>query len=215
VHAGTRRVDDGELAADAALRSMAARRALLREHDGRESTAGGRAADPAAASRSAARHVRSARSRASGRSVAPLSVNCRNAPRHRPRRRQPHDGHALARRDGHGARQRVAGSSASLGARRRLRGARRARRRIVPVFDWDSRGDVAWYTMELAEGGSVADLLARSGPRTLTEIAPQIDFILSGLAAAHSVGIIHRDLKPENVLIDRYRRWRLADFGIA
>jgi eukaryotic-like serine/threonine-protein kinase len=86
---------------------------------------------------------------------------------------------------------------------------------IVPIFDWDSRGDVAWYTMELAEGGSVADLLARSGPRTLTEIAPQIDFILSGLAAAHSVGIIHRDLKPENVLIDRYRRWRLADFGIA
>ena len=86
---------------------------------------------------------------------------------------------------------------------------------IVPIFDWDSRGDFAWYTMELAEGGSVADLVARSGPRLLTEIAPQVDFILSGLAAAHAVGIIHRDLKPENVLIDRYRRWRLADFGIA
>jgi len=86
---------------------------------------------------------------------------------------------------------------------------------IVPIFDWDSRGDVAWYTMELAEGGSVADLIARSGSRPLTEIAPQVDFILSGLSAAHSVGIIHRDLKPENVLIDRYRRWRLADFGIA
>lgn len=86
---------------------------------------------------------------------------------------------------------------------------------IVPIFDWDSRGDVAWYTMELAEGGSVADLVARSGPRTLTEIAPQVDFILNGLAAAHAIGIVHRDLKPENVLIDRYRRWRLADFGIA
>jgi serine/threonine-protein kinase len=86
---------------------------------------------------------------------------------------------------------------------------------IVPIFDWDSRGDVAWYTMELAEGGSVADLIARSGSRPLTEIAPQVDFILSGLSAAHAVGIIHRDLKPENVLIDRYRRWRLADFGIA
>jgi serine/threonine-protein kinase len=69
--------------------------------------------------------------------------------------------------------------------------------------------------MELAEGGSVADLVARSGPRALTEIAPQVDFILAGLGAAHAVGIIHRDLKPENVLIDRYRRWRLADFGIA
>ena len=53
------------------------------------------------------------------------------------------------------------------------------------------------------------------GRAPLTEIAPQVDFILSGLAAAHSVGIVHRDLKPENVLIDRYRRWRLADFGIA
>lgn len=86
---------------------------------------------------------------------------------------------------------------------------------IVPIFDWDSRGDVAWYTMELAEGGSVADLVARSGPRPLAEIAPQVDFVLNGLSAAHSIGIIHRDLKPENVLIDRYRRWRLADFGIA
>jgi eukaryotic-like serine/threonine-protein kinase len=49
----------------------------------------------------------------------------------------------------------------------------------------------------------------------LTEIAPQVDFMLSGLAAAHSIGIVHRDLKPENILIDRYRRWRIADFGIA
>ena len=86
---------------------------------------------------------------------------------------------------------------------------------IVPIYDWDSRGDVAWYTMELAEGGSVADLVARSGARSLAEVAPQIDGVMSGLAAAHAVGIVHRDLKPENILIDRYRRWRVADFGIA
>ncbi len=86
---------------------------------------------------------------------------------------------------------------------------------IVPVYDWDGRGDVSWYTMELAEGGSVADLVARSGPRALEEIAPQVDGILDGLISAHSVGIVHRDLKPENVLIDRYRRWRISDFGIA
>jgi serine/threonine-protein kinase len=69
--------------------------------------------------------------------------------------------------------------------------------------------------MELAENGSVGDLIARAGARTVAEIAPQIDGVLSGLAAAHAVGIIHRDLKPENLLIDRYRRWRIADFGIA
>lgn len=86
---------------------------------------------------------------------------------------------------------------------------------IVPIYDLDSRGDVAWYTMELAEEGSIANLVARSGPRALTEIAPQVDAILDALGAAHARGILHRDLKPENILIDRYRRWRLTDFGIA
>jgi eukaryotic-like serine/threonine-protein kinase len=86
---------------------------------------------------------------------------------------------------------------------------------IVPIYDFDNRGNVSWYTMELAEGGSVADLVRRSGPRTLEELAPQIDSVLDALVAAHAIGVIHRDLKPENVLIDRYRRWRIADFGIA
>src|SRR5690606_7519593 len=65
------------------------------------------------------------------------------------------------------------------------------------------------------EEGSVADLVARSGPRPFSEVAPQVDAVLDGLAVAHNAGIIHRDLKPENILIDRYRRWRIADFGIA
>ncbi|AHG90445.1 protein kinase [Gemmatirosa kalamazoonensis] len=86
---------------------------------------------------------------------------------------------------------------------------------IVPIYDFDTRGAVSWYTMELAEGGSVADLVRRSGARKLAELAPQVEAALEGLAAAHAIGVIHRDLKPENVLIDRYRRWRLADFGIA
>ncbi|MCC6318682.1 MAG: protein kinase [Gemmatimonadaceae bacterium] len=86
---------------------------------------------------------------------------------------------------------------------------------IIPIFDWDARGEVSWYTMELAEGGSVADLIARAGARPFESIVSQIDRVLDALAAAHAVGIIHRDLKPENILIDRYRRWRIADFGIA
>ncbi len=86
---------------------------------------------------------------------------------------------------------------------------------IVPIYDSDSRGDVAWYTMELAEGGSVASLISRSGPRPIEEIAQPVDEVLEALIAAHANGIIHRDLKPENILIDRYRRWRIGDFGIA
>ena len=86
---------------------------------------------------------------------------------------------------------------------------------IIPIFDWDDLGEVSWYTMELAEGGSVADLVARSGPRPFHEVAPHVDAILDALSSAHGHGIVHRDLKPENILIDRYRRWRITDFGIA
>jgi serine/threonine-protein kinase len=86
---------------------------------------------------------------------------------------------------------------------------------IVPIYDWDGGQGLLWYTMELAEGGSVADLVRRAGPRALHTLAPQIESLLDGLHAVHAIGVAHRDLKPENVLIDRYRRWRLTDFGIA
>ena len=86
---------------------------------------------------------------------------------------------------------------------------------IVPIYDWDSSGDLSWYTMELAEEGSVASLIARSGPRQVGEIASQVAQVLDGLIVAHANGILHRDLKPENILIDRYQRWRITDFGIA
>ena len=86
---------------------------------------------------------------------------------------------------------------------------------IVPIYDWDSKGGVHWYIMELEDEGSVADLVKRLGARPLAEIAEKIDSILDGLSVAHQNGIIHRDLKPENILIDRYRHWRIADFGIA
>jgi serine/threonine-protein kinase len=86
---------------------------------------------------------------------------------------------------------------------------------IVPIYDWDGRAGLSWYTMELAEGGSVAQLVARRGPRTVSAVGPHVELILEGLGAAHAIGVVHRDLKPENLLIDRYHRWRLTDFGIA
>ncbi len=86
---------------------------------------------------------------------------------------------------------------------------------IVPIYDWETRDGISWYTMELAEGGSVASLVRRGGGQPAVDIATQVDGILDALEAAHAAGIVHRDLKPENVLIDRNERWRLTDFGIA
>lgn len=86
---------------------------------------------------------------------------------------------------------------------------------IVPIYGWDQRGPVAYYTMELAEAGSLAQLVALKGPRPLEEVVPQVHAVLDALHAAHGVGVVHRDLKPGNILIDRWARWRITDFGIA
>jgi serine/threonine-protein kinase len=69
--------------------------------------------------------------------------------------------------------------------------------------------------MELMEYGSLPDLVRRSGPRPLVKVGPAIAALLDGLASAHAEGVLHRDLKPENILIDRWRRWRIGDFGLA
>jgi serine/threonine-protein kinase len=86
---------------------------------------------------------------------------------------------------------------------------------IVHIHDWETRDGISWYTMELAEGGSVARLVGQQGAQPAGEVAEQVDSILDALEAAHAAGIVHRDIKPENVLIDRSGRWRLSDFGVA
>lgn len=86
---------------------------------------------------------------------------------------------------------------------------------IVHIHDWETRDGISWYTMELAEGGSVARLIEQQGAQPAGEVAMQVDSILDALEAAHAAGIVHRDIKPENVLIDRSGRWRLTDFGVA
>ncbi len=93
---------------------------------------------------------------------------------------------------------------------------------IVDVFDYgqDSHGN-SYIVMELLEGESMRDLLARE--RTLRiELAVALGLQLaSALSAAHTRGVVHRDLKPDNVFIvnapdlpSRIRA-KVLDFGLA
>uniref|UniRef100_A0A2P2I113 cyclin-dependent kinase n=1 Tax=Hirondellea gigas TaxID=1518452 RepID=A0A2P2I113_9CRUS len=49
-------------------------------------------------------------------------------------------------------------------------------------------------------------------PHTIRNLMHQI---LSGVDFLHCNRIIHRDLKPQNILVDRYDRVKIADFGLA
>ena len=69
--------------------------------------------------------------------------------------------------------------------------------------------------MELVEGPTLAELIAREAPIVEERLIAIARGIARGLTAAHGVGIIHRDLKPANILIGAGMTPKIADFGMA
>jgi serine/threonine-protein kinase len=86
---------------------------------------------------------------------------------------------------------------------------------IVDIYDIGGRSGLIWYTMELIEGPSLAQLVERNGPLPIARVLRLLREALSALAHAHGLGLVHRDLKPENMLIERDGALRITDFGLA
>lgn len=76
------------------------------------------------------------------------------------------------------------------------------------------RGEVV-LVMELAEGGSLASLLARRGRLHPSEVVTILGPLAEALAALHARGIVHGDLTPANVLFTADGRPMLGDIGLA
>jgi serine/threonine protein kinase len=86
---------------------------------------------------------------------------------------------------------------------------------IVNIYDIAGRFGLIWYTMELIDGPSLAQLVERDGPLPLEQVLRILREALSALAHAHGYGLVHRDIKPENMLIDPTGSVQITDFGLA
>ena len=86
---------------------------------------------------------------------------------------------------------------------------------IVNIHDIAGRSGLIWYTMELIEGPSLAQLVEREGPLPLEKVLRLLREALSALAHAHGSGLVHRDIKPENMLLEPDGSLRITDFGLA
>ncbi|WP_225836058.1 serine/threonine-protein kinase [Streptomyces sp. NK08204] len=85
---------------------------------------------------------------------------------------------------------------------------------VVDVHDVAVVDGRPWIVMELVHGRSLGDAL-REGTLDAREAARIGLEVLGALEAAHAAGVLHRDVKPDNVLLGRYGRVVLTDFGIA
>lgn len=86
---------------------------------------------------------------------------------------------------------------------------------ILKVFDYGQQGDMVYLVMQLLSGGSLADLITRSGGLPITQTSHLLNQMAAALDYAHGQSIVHRDMKPHNVLLDQQGNAFLTDFGIA
>src|SRR3712207_2155647 len=85
---------------------------------------------------------------------------------------------------------------------------------VIVVYDVGEANGRPFFTMELIDGHTLAQLIGPSG-LPLPQVRAWIHPLAGAVDSLHDAGLIHRDLKPANVMVDRSGRVVLMDFGIA
>jgi len=89
---------------------------------------------------------------------------------------------------------------------------------VVQILDYGVQQGVPYIAMELLDGESLAQRLARVRRLSLSQTELVLRHVGRAVGRAHDLGIVHRDLKPSNIYIVRNEDEeliKLLDFGVA
>jgi WD40 repeat protein len=85
---------------------------------------------------------------------------------------------------------------------------------ILPIYEIGESGGMPYFSMKLAENGSLTDY-ARKLRGRYRDIAQFMSKVAAAVYYAHQRGVLHRDLKPANILLDQNFQPLVCDFGLA
>ncbi len=86
---------------------------------------------------------------------------------------------------------------------------------IVSIYGMRLQNQQFYLIMEYLSGGSLLELLDKTGKLPVEQAVNLTIGICDGLAQFHERGIVHRDIKAENILLTADGRPKVIDFGIA
>ncbi|MCS7044941.1 MAG: serine/threonine protein kinase, partial [Gemmataceae bacterium] len=92
--------------------------------------------------------------------------------------------------------------------------ARLKHRHVIRIFDVGEIGGCHYFTMDLAEQGSLRRHIEalQQEPRRAVAI---LEKVARAIHYVHEQGLLHRDLKPGNILLDAAGEPMISDFGLA
>lgn len=86
---------------------------------------------------------------------------------------------------------------------------------IIKVIETFEENRTTYYSMELIDGGSLDEYIARKGCLPEGEALGYAVQIASALSFMHSRNMLHLDLKPSNVMMQDAKHLILIDFGLS
>ena len=86
---------------------------------------------------------------------------------------------------------------------------------IINMYDYWCEENNLYIILDYCPNGSLKDYIKANGPLSPQRLCQAFQEIASAIEFCHRNNVIHRDIKPANLLIDRYERIKLADFGIS
>ena len=84
---------------------------------------------------------------------------------------------------------------------------------ICTVYDVGEINGVNFIAMEFVDGKPLSDFVGEAWPERRAVM--MVRRLAVAMDHAHSADVVHRDLKPANIMIDRQKRPKIMDFGLA